>query len=809
MESSRQKQKYNQDEDQIKLPVILNRSQSNTQNSNFKQNGMIEPKNKYSILRQSAGQNVQTVDLLNKNNERYDRDQQRKSAINLLKPNQDQSPQIYDRKSSLKPPLMPIKNSLKQPNIIQSQQLHTIKEQNEAKLQSQLRKSIILNNDQQNAYENLERLPLNKSKHIINRNSSMVEQNQTSPGLKKQIYKRDTVTFESSPFYKQSSQKILIKERSKSTLNTNSSIQKYQNSNNTNQEKNDIVIKSNKLVVNTIHCRGDYSLIKGVINTNGWRETKQPGKGHIFWYGNRLSETDKALVRSRNVWYNRYVGGSFLSYKRTFSQLLSLAQRLYPKDFSEFIPKTYYFPEDFQAYQEKLLQNQENEDEITYIAKPSKGFGGHGITLIQKESDLLGINKEVIKDMICQEYIDNPLLIENKKFDMRLYVLLKNINPQIELYLCEEGMARFCTEDYEPPTSSNLKDLFSHLTNFTLNKDNENYVNNEDFEEEDNGTKRLVSNVLKILSKSPIKCDVDDLWSRIQQIVVKSFLVIMPYLKNQFNIEFSQNSTIPLDEVNKNVFQLYGIDILIDEDFNPWVLEINSNPSFNINIQKVEKIYDDSEGGDSNSSKIPKQYKFKNEVSEIDKYIKSMVITDAFKIVTGLEDQSESEQSEDSDRESLKGNSFELLYPSKAFKKFDILDDIRKLFESLTSQRDYSGLTCSQFLKLTQAEPERFLLQNLQKYDYELIFQQLLKDKTVANGGNINHQKTINLQKFQMALYQVMDKLYLNLYSQENTNKKSSPQKQPKQSNQKNSRKQWGIGEFREVMQVLKDHFIS
>ncbi len=65
----------------------------------------------------------------------------------------------------------------------------------------------------------------------------------------------------------------------------------------------------------------------------------------------------------------------------------------------------------------------------------------------------------------------------------------------------------------------------------------------------------------------------------------------------------------------------------MDEDFNPWVLEINSNPSFNINIQTFEKL----EG--------THEFKLKNEVSEIDKYIKTMVLTDAFKVLTcGMDD---------------------------------------------------------------------------------------------------------------------------------------------------------------------------
>ena len=46
---------------------------------------------------------------------------------------------------------------------------------------------------------------------------------------------------------------------------------------------------------------------------------------------------------------------------------------------------------------------------------------------------------------MAQAYIDDPLLIDGLKFDLRLYVLLYGIEP-LKIYLFEDGMARFATK---------------------------------------------------------------------------------------------------------------------------------------------------------------------------------------------------------------------------------------------------------------------------------------------------------------------------------------------------------------------------
>lgn len=77
-------------------------------------------------------------------------------------------------------------------------------------------------------------------------------------------------------------------------------------------------------------------------------------------------------------------------------------------------------------------------------------------------------------EYLIQRYVDNPILVQNKKFDIRLYILIKGVDP-IEAYLFEDGLARFCTQNYKKPDSMNLRNLYMHLTNYSLNKNSDKF----------------------------------------------------------------------------------------------------------------------------------------------------------------------------------------------------------------------------------------------------------------------------------------------------------------------------------------------
>ena len=109
-----------------------------------------------------------------------------------------------------------------------------------------------------------------------------------------------------------------------------------------------------------------------------------------------------------------------------------------------------------------------------WIAKPPNMWCGVGIKVIKDFSEVPAANP-----LLCvQKYIKQPLLINNLKFDIRVYLLVTSVEP-LRVYIYEEGLARFATEEYttDPAQVSNN---FIHLTNFSINKESDNFINNSD-----------------------------------------------------------------------------------------------------------------------------------------------------------------------------------------------------------------------------------------------------------------------------------------------------------------------------------------
>lgn len=237
----------------------------------------------------------------------------------------------------------------------------------------------------------------------------------------------------------------------------------------------------------------------------------------------------------------------------------------------EFTPLSYMLPEEEDLLDEDMTKYKD----MWYIAKPSKGCGGDGIFLINRITDIPRWHSN--SELLVQHYITDPLLVDKKKFDLRIYVLVNGLDP-LECYFCTEGMVRLCTEIYKAPDRSNRRLKYMHLTNFTLNKNSAKYSKGEE-ESGSGGNKRLLSSVLEYLEKEQ-GIDPEKILEQIKDTVCKTIIGLIPYLADFARISISPN----IDQLR--CFQIFGFDILVDKKLKAWLLEVNANPSLNMYLDK-------------------------------------------------------------------------------------------------------------------------------------------------------------------------------------------------------------------------------
>ena len=116
------------------------------------------------------------------------------------------------------------------------------------------------------------------------------------------------------------------------------------------------------------------------------------------------------------------------------------------QDHSQIMPLTYVVENglndvEFDKFEEKFkhIQQQQSQENI-WIIKPGEDTNrGSGIIVSKDFEEIKQLVREkaqrgVDKTAIIQKYIENPLLINKRKFDIRCYGLLTSINGNLVGY---------------------------------------------------------------------------------------------------------------------------------------------------------------------------------------------------------------------------------------------------------------------------------------------------------------------------------------------------------------------------------------
>ncbi|KAF0752479.1 hypothetical protein AaE_006017 [Aphanomyces astaci] len=223
----------------------------------------------------------------------------------------------------------------------------------------------------------------------------------------------------------------------------------------------------------------------------GWQKT-EGSDWNIYWAN---KQSIKSMFNPENgvrLTDGQYVNHFPNHYELTRKDLMVKNIKRYKKEAEkdpalveklDFIPVTYTLPGDYSLFVEvaPVVWHSSSHEfrrnpNVMWIMKPCSKAQGKGIFIINKLSQIKKwANAKAVEGYVVSRYIETPLLIGGKKFDLRMYVLVTSYRP-LQAFVYSEGFARFCNVKY----SSDIDDIdnpFMHLTNVAVQKHNEDYNN--------------------------------------------------------------------------------------------------------------------------------------------------------------------------------------------------------------------------------------------------------------------------------------------------------------------------------------------
>uniref|UniRef100_A0A673MA12 Protein polyglycylase TTLL10-like n=1 Tax=Sinocyclocheilus rhinocerous TaxID=307959 RepID=A0A673MA12_9TELE len=218
-----------------------------------------------------------------------------------------------------------------------------------------------------------------------------------------------------------------------------------------------------------------------------------------------------------------------------------------------------------------------------WICKPTGLNQGRGIFLLRTPEDITAFRERLQNTIeqqsnrkslfnlpqarIVQQYIQNPLLLKGRKFDVRSYFLIASTSPYMVFF--RHGYIRLTCNLYDP----NSDNITAHLTNQYMQKKNPLYSLLKEETVWSMERFNIYINETYMLPKGLPKDWALGLFKRMQHIIMQCFQAVKAKLHCKLGY-----------------FDLIGCDFLIDEDFKVWLLEMNCNPALHTNCEVLKDV---------------------------------------------------------------------------------------------------------------------------------------------------------------------------------------------------------------------------
>ena len=318
--------------------------------------------------------------------------------------------------------------------------------------------------------------------------------------------------------------------------------------------KNNFNTKDKKIKV----C-SDLSYVRDNLKFENMELTNDPKEADIVWLNSNIYDMlDSNGITfkngGKNVFINQYPYESIITMKSFLSYLIQSNYGI-----NDILGLSYDMRTELAEIIGNFYYNEEKGFENIWILKP--------INMSRSMDMLITDNlKEIIRAVetgpkICQKYICNPFLMNNKKFDLRFIIAVKSLLP-LELYFYDKMFwIRSANKDYNKESLS-FDDYEVHFTVMNYSKFGIQTIYDKDF-----------INYLK-----EKKIEWEPIYNKLKMKVKNVMLLACKDCPQM---------------INYNSRAIYGLDAILDEQLEPHIIEINYQPDCTRACKFIPEFYND------------------------------------------------------------------------------------------------------------------------------------------------------------------------------------------------------------------------
>jgi len=334
----------------------------------------------------------------------------------------------------------------------------------------------------------------------------------------------------------------------------------------------------------TVWCPDDeFPYLISVTECCGWTAVTNPFNATVLWTidKNDMISAWKQLKLGNGQMWNQIPSGGMMTDKSRLHQLLVDIGA------TDYQPETYILTNKNECLD--FFRGPAKDPSKIWVTKDPLSAEGDGIVVNPKIDDLRNMwlrdpnadddNIECRDDLstdsvLVQRYIINPLLLNGKKMEIRTYWLLASVEPLIALY--RDGTVRLTTRDYKV---DDWNDPLVHITNTKQQKKADpNYYQTE---AERKWTLEQLGDYVhdKKLIKNSASEWLAGLRIKLKEIIGRIVRGAHPQLmKNKGAVQWDGR------------FELFGMDVILDEHLRPWLTEIQDGPSLSMDPGTKRKL---------------------------------------------------------------------------------------------------------------------------------------------------------------------------------------------------------------------------